>query len=87
MVDVVYHTRFLKEARALPQAQQKKLARLLEMLAENPYDPRLHTKHLSGELLGVLSFWITRDWRVLYCFSDENAIRLLTVGHRSDIYQ
>jgi addiction module RelE/StbE family toxin len=87
MVDIVYHTRFLKEVRTLPQVQQKKLARLLAVLAENPYDPRLHTKHLSGELVGVLSFRVTREWRVLFCFLDKDTIRLLTVGHRSDIYQ
>ena len=51
MMDIIYHARFLKEVRNLPKAQQKKLARLLEILAENPYDVRLHTKHLSGELV------------------------------------
>jgi len=87
MVGVVYHARFLKETRTLPKSQQKKLARLIELLADDPYDARLHTKHLSGELIGVLSFRVTRDWRVLFCFLDEETIKLLAVGHRSDIYE
>jgi addiction module RelE/StbE family toxin len=87
MLEIRYHARFLKEVRVLPKPQQVKFARLLEVLAADPYDPRLHTKRLTGELVGVLSFRITRDWRVLFCFLNEDTIQLLTVGHRSSIYQ
>ena len=78
---------FLKEVRRLPKAQQEKLAQLFELMTHDPYDSRLHTKHLSAELVGLLSFRITRDWRVLFRFVDERTIQLVDVGHRKDIYK
>ncbi len=87
MMRVVYGAGFLKSARALPIPQQQKLAKLVERLAENPYHPLLHTKRLSGELIGLLSFRITRDWRVVFYFMDADTIQLLHVGNRKDIYR
>lgn len=71
----------------MPVTQQQKLAKLLEHLVENPYHPLLHTKHLSGELVGLLSFRITRDWRVIFHFIDAGTIQLLRAGNRKNIYR
>jgi len=87
MLEIVYHSHFIKSARKLPKAQQIKLATLILHLRKNPYDPRLHTKHLSSPLLGLLSFRITRDWRVIFKFIDENTIQLTDTGHRRDVYR
>jgi len=87
MVHVVYSRHFLKSARVLPKAQQRKLAILLEKMAQNPYDPVLHTKHLSEPLIGLLSFRVTREWRVMFRFRDESTIELIEVAHRRDIYR
>lgn len=87
MLEIVYHSHFLKSARNLPKAQQVKLAVLIEHLQKNPYDPRLHTKHLSSPLIGLLSFRITRDWRVVFQFIDENTIQLIETAHRKDVYR
>lgn len=86
MIRVVYGPRFLKSVRALPKAQQKKLASLLVVLSRNPLDPRLHAKRLSGELAGFHSFRITRDWRVLYQFVDPTTIQLILAAHRREVY-
>lgn len=87
MIEIVYHSQFLKRAQKLPKAQKIKLATLVEYLKQNPYDPRLHTKHLSTPLLGLLSFRITRDWRVIFSFVDEATIQLVDVAHRSEVYR
>ncbi len=87
MIDIVYHPQFIKRAQKLSKVQRLKLASLVELLRENPYDSRLHTKHLSSPLLGFLSFRITRDWRVIFCFVDEDTVRLVDVAHRSEIYR
>lgn len=87
MTEVVYDRAFSKQAARLEPRLQKKLAALLAMLADNPYDSRLHTKHLSEPLIGVLSFRITRDWRVTFHFLSATTIRLLEVQHRKDIYR
>lgn len=86
-LELVYHAHFLKSARALPKEQQRKLVVLLERLRENPYDPMLHTKHLSTPLIGLLSFRITRDYRVIFRFTDEQTILLIEAAHRNDIYR
>lgn len=87
MITLVYGERFLQSARVLPTPQQRKLARLLETLRENPFHPVLHSKRLSGELAGILAFRITRDWRVMFQFNDPTTIQLLRVVHRKDAYR
>lgn len=87
MIEILYNREFLKSAKKLPQIQQEKLSELITFLEENPYDPRLHTKHLSGLLSGLLSFRVTRDWRVIFQFIDNTTIQLIRVAHRKDVYR
>ncbi len=87
MLRIVFGKRFLNSVRALPNAQQKKFDALLLRLQRNPFDPLLHTKHLTGPLAGLLSFRIARDWRVIFQFIDPNTIQLIVAKHRKDIYQ
>jgi len=84
---IVYSEAFLKSAAKLPLNQQRKLDRLLALCAENPFDPRLHTKRLVGSLHGFLSLRLTRDWRALFQFNDAETIQMLRVAHRTDIYR
>ena len=87
MISLLYSHNFLKSAAQLPTREQQRLAKLLQTLADNPYHPRLHAKHLSGELAGLLSFRITREWRVIFQFASPDTIQLLRVGHRKNIYR
>jgi addiction module RelE/StbE family toxin len=87
MIKTLYGDRFLRSARKLPRVQQTKLAKLLELLQDTPFHPKLHTKPLSGELSGLYSFRITRDWRVIFQFRSPDEIVLVNAGHRKEIYQ
>ena len=87
MVRIEYNREFEKQASKLDLRLQKKLSSLLPLLATNHYDSRLHTKSLSEPFLGVLSFRITRDWRVTFHLANADTIRLLEVKHRKDIYR
>ncbi|MDO8183932.1 MAG: hypothetical protein Q7T49_03045 [bacterium] len=87
MITVVYDHLFTKQVTKLELRLQRKLATLLKMLAHNPYDSRLHTKHLTEPLAGIISFRITRDWRVTFHFTSPTTIHLLEVKHRKDIYR
>ena len=87
MITLVYGEHFLRSARALPTLQRRKLARLLESLRANPFHPLLHTKRLSGNLAGMFSFRITRDWRVIFQFNDPTTLQLLRVANRKDVYR
>ena len=87
MTRIEYARGFEKQAARLEKRLQKKLAKLLGLMQENPYDPRLHTQPLSEPFAGVLSFRITRDWRVTFHFVDHETVRILEVKHRKDIYR
>jgi len=67
-------------------SQIKKLFQKQEAIfKENWLDPRLHIKRIK-ELPGVYSFRITRRYRVLFYFRDDEAI-FFSIGHRKDIYR
>ena len=87
MVRVHYSDHFLKYTSRLPREPQAKLARLTVFLRENPYHPLLHTKPLSGDMAGLYSFRITREFRVLFKFLSPDEIMLLDVGDRKFIYR
>ena len=87
MPQLLIGTKFSVSAARLPAAMQRKLAESLSVLAQNPYDSRLHTKALSGNLDGIFSFRLSRDWRVLFAFQTFHCIQLLRVKHRKDIYR
>ena len=86
MISIVFGKKFIKSAKILSPKHKEKLADLVETLSSEPYNPRLHTKPLSGALIGLYSFRITREWRVIFKFNSPNEIQLVAVGHRKDIY-
>lgn len=87
MISVIFGEHFVKAVRKLPSFQQEKLSILIELLRENPFNTRLHTKPLVGELSGLYSFRITRDFRVIFQFLGSDKVRLIDVGHRKEIYE
>ena len=84
--EIRYGSGFFKDASKLPRQAREKLALLIVILEENPFDSRLHTKQLSQPLQDMYSFRITRDWRAIFQFID-NGIQLIAADHRSKIYQ
>ena len=85
--EVSYDRDFLKDVRVLPRKLQDKLSVLLDILREDPFDSRLHTKPLAAPLQGLFAFRIVRDWRVGFKFITRESIRLLAVDRRDRIYQ
>ncbi|MDP1688958.1 MAG: type II toxin-antitoxin system RelE/ParE family toxin [bacterium] len=85
--EIVYDKDFLKDVRKLPEESQSKLAELIEILEEDVFDSRLHTKPLSAPLQGMFSFRITRDYRVGFKFLSTHTIKLLAVDNRDKIYK
>ncbi len=84
---LIYSKDFIKAVKLLPKHIQKKLSILLEILREDSFNQKLHTKPLTGLLKGYYSFRITRDWRVIFNFLNPKTIFLIDVAHRRDIYK
>ncbi len=87
MINIIYGKKFYKSTQILTPKNREKLLDLILILSENPRDSRLHAKLLSGGLLGLYSFRIIRDWRVVFKFNSAQEIQLLLVGDRKDIYK
>jgi len=87
MTRITYTKSFLKSVQKLPKVIQEKLAKQLEIVSQNPFSSLLHSKPLVAELAGFYSFRITREWRVIFCFTDPEVIKLVDVANRKDIYK
>lgn len=87
MMRVYYSNHFQKQVKKLTEKQQDKLAELVALLKENSSNPKLKAKSLSGELIGIHSFRLERNFRALFKFTSPTEIILCDVGHRKDIYR
>jgi len=56
------------------------------LFLNNPFDDRLKTHKLTGELEGLHSFAIDYDLRVIFYFSDENTVTLTDIGSHDQVY-
>lgn len=85
--EIQFGDSFLRDARKIPKATERKLARMIFLLRQNAFDPRLHTEPLGIPLSEVYAFRITRGWRVGFYFIASHTIKLLAVDDRGQIYQ
>lgn len=82
----VYKTReFTSELEKLPLGIKRLFQKQETIFKKNWLEPRLHTKRVR-ELPGVYSFRITRRYRALFYFKNNEAV-FFSIGHRKDIYR
>jgi mRNA-degrading endonuclease YafQ of YafQ-DinJ toxin-antitoxin module len=67
------------------------MERALQLLAEDPFHPALHSHKLKGELSGAWACAVDYDNRILYEFvrnpeSGEEEILLLAIGTHDEVY-
>ncbi|MBU1160167.1 hypothetical protein KKD04_03255 [Patescibacteria group bacterium] len=83
---IIYSEEFRKRFYKLPD-RIKKLYRKQENIFKNNWrDKRLQTKKLKGFPFSF-SFRITRSYRALFLFVDQETVLFATIGHRKDIYR
>lgn len=87
MIIVRFAPQFLKDTAKLPVSVKELLKEQIRCLVKDPQDSRLHTKKLRGKLSGLLSFRVTRNYRVIYRRDGKEILLLLTVDDRKDIYR
>ena len=64
--DIHYTSDFRKSYQKLPRNIQNLVDRKDILFRKEPFHPSLRTHKLHGPLDGLWSFWITRDYRVLF---------------------
>ena len=60
-------------------------ASLLASLANDPFDPTLHTHALTGELKGKYACSLTYELRIVFKLYDD-IVHLLDVGSHDEVY-
>jgi len=65
---------FEKKFEKLPKDIQKMATRKIILFEDNPYHPSLNTHKLKGPLFGYWSFYINKNYRVLFRFLKNNEV-------------
>ena len=82
---IFYLPKFAKQYKKMPQNIKSLAEEKEKIFRDNPFDPRLKTHKLHGELKNFWSFSVNHKNRIIFDFLDENIIRFYSVGDH-DIY-
>jgi len=74
---------FDKNYSKLPKHIQKIAKKRISWFQANSYDTRLKTHTLAGKLQGLHSFWINREYRILFRFVNKDTALFITIGTHS----
>ena len=85
ILEIHYTSDFRRAYKKLPQHIQNAVDRKDILFRKNPFHPGLKTHKLHNPLEGLWSFWITKNFRVLFEFIKNGAI-FYDVGTH-DIYK
>ncbi len=77
---VKYSSTFFKALRKLPKAQLKFLEIKEKIFLNDPFDPRLKTHRLKGEMADFYSFSVSYHWRIVFHFEKDQTIVFDTIG-------
>ena len=89
MTEIVFSSAFkraLKKRIEGRKTLEEKFWRRVEIFTGNPYDPRLRTHKLSGELKEYWSFTIEYDVRVIFQFVPKNRVIFEDIGTHDEVY-
>jgi len=64
---------------------------VLELLAQDAFDPRLKTHKLRGQLEGLWACWVEYGCRIVFAFepdpeSNKDMIVLVDIGTHEEVY-
>jgi addiction module RelE/StbE family toxin len=77
--------KFIRQFKKLPAAIKNAATEKEIIFRKNPFDPRLKTHKLQGELDGYWSFSITHSYRIIFDFANDSTVRFYLIGDH-DIY-
>ena len=85
MTRIIFDEYFDKKLLKLPKNVINLYEKQKRIFSANWLDTRLHTKKLVGT--NWHSFRITRSYRVLFYFYDDQTVVFADIGHRKDVYE
>lgn len=86
-MEIWYHPKFARMYKKLPPEVKRQAEKSEELFRNDPFDSRLKTHKLAGELLGFWSFSINYQYRIIFDFENESTVRFYLVGTHDDVYR
>lgn len=83
---IQYSTSFIKQLKRLTNEKQKLAIKREQIFRKNPFDIRLKTHKLSGNLRGYWAFSLTHSDRVIFRFIKKEEAIFYKIGSH-DIYK
>jgi addiction module RelE/StbE family toxin len=82
---ILYSPKFIRQYKKLSSETKDKVEGKEDIFRANPFDNRLKTHKLNGELKDYWSFSVDYDVRIIFIFQDTDTVRLELIGDH-DIY-
>ena len=86
MMEVRYRPRFKREYKKLPAEIQDTTDARVKIFTKNPFDSRLKTHKLRGDLVDFFAFSVNYRYRILFDFVDSDIAEFYSIGDH-DIYE
>ena len=88
--DTSFRRAFRRVRRRSPELQER-IFTVLAALANDPFDPKLKTHRLRGQLEGLWACWVEYDCRIVFALEpdpagDEEAVVLADIGSHDEVY-
>lgn len=83
---IFYLPKFARQFKKLPESIKDAATEKEKIFRKNPFDPKLKTHKLKGELDTFWSFSITYSYQIIFDFTDNETVRFYSIGDH-DIYE
>jgi mRNA-degrading endonuclease YafQ of YafQ-DinJ toxin-antitoxin module len=88
--DTSFRRAFRRVTRRSPELQER-IFTVLAALANDPFDLKLKTHRLRGQLEGLWACWVEYDCRIVFALEpdpagDEEAVVLADIGSHDEVY-
>ncbi|MDO8436496.1 MAG: type II toxin-antitoxin system mRNA interferase toxin, RelE/StbE family [bacterium] len=80
---ILYSPEFARRYRKLPLEIQKKTEDKEIIFRKNPFDSRLHTHKLHGNISDFWAFSVNQRCRVIFAFTEKDAVKFYAIGDHS----
>ena len=87
MHTILFGDGFLNSVKKLEKWPATKLNSQLMFFKQDPFHAKMHTKPLPGKLVGIYSFRIGKDYRIIFKFLGNKTIMLVIIAHRREVYR
>lgn len=85
MLKILYSPRFAKRFKKLSQSIKEKAIEKEKIFRQNPFDGRLRTHKLHGEMDNCWAFSVDYSTRIIFSFENNEIIHFHTIGSH-DLY-